>query len=112
MKAFVIQLDELPAQPCPCGSAQRGFGDLPGAVASMHLVRICGEATTHHHARTTELYYILEGSGFVELDGERIRVRPGTAIYIPPGVRHRAIGDLRLINVPVPAFDPRDEHLD
>jgi len=78
----------------------------------MHLVRISGEAATHHHARTTELYYVLEGSGFVELDGERVPVRRGTAIYIPPGVRHRAIGDLRLINVPVPAFDPRDEHLD
>lgn len=112
MNASIIQLDELPVQTCPCGSARRGFRDLPGAVASMHLVEVSGEAAIHHHEHTTELYYILEGSGFIELDGQRVPVRPGSAIYIPPGVRHRAVGHLKLLNVPVPPFDPRDEHLD
>ena len=112
MKPSVVQLDEVPAQACPCGSARRGFVGLPGGVASLHLVEIHGEAALHHHERTTELYLVLEGTGFVDLDGERIPVRPGTAIYLPPGVRHRAVGTLRLINVPVPAFDPRDEFLD
>jgi len=112
MNPSVIQLAELPAQACPCGSARRAFRELPGAVASMHLVQISGEAAAHHHEHTTELYYILEGTGFIELDGERVPVRPGSAIYIPPGVRHRAVGKLKLINVPVPPFDPRDEYLD
>ncbi|HRI15152.1 MAG TPA: hypothetical protein PLX89_19325 [Verrucomicrobiota bacterium] len=35
-----------------------------------------------------------------------------TAIDIPPGVKHRALGQLRLINFPVPAFDAQDEFVD
>jgi len=31
---------------------------------------------------------------------------------IHPGCRHRAIGHLKLINVPIPAFDPDDEYFD
>jgi hypothetical protein len=31
---------------------------------------------------------------------------------IKPGCRHRAVGDLRILNIPVPAFDPADEWFD
>ena len=37
---------------------------------------------------------------------------PMTAIYIRPGCRHRAIGKLKIINIPVPAFDESDEWFD
>jgi mannose-6-phosphate isomerase-like protein (cupin superfamily) len=60
----------------------------------------------------TELYLILEGEGFMELDGERIAVKPMMAVFIPPGVRHRAVGRMKIINVPVPAFDEGDEYED
>jgi hypothetical protein len=48
----------------------------------------------------------------MELDGERHAVRPGDAILIKPGCRHRAIGKLKVLNVPIPAFDPADEWFD
>lgn len=48
----------------------------------------------------------------MELDGERHVVQPGDAILIKPECRHRAIGRLRVIVVPVPAFDPADEWFD
>jgi hypothetical protein len=35
-----------------------------------------------------------------------------TAIYIPPGTRHRALGHLKIVNIPVPAFDEKDEYFD
>lgn len=112
MKASVVQLDELSPVPCPCGEARRAFGNIPGAVASMHLVEIKADAAVHHHRRTTEIYLVIEGSGFIEVDGERFPVKPLTAIYLPPGAKHRAVGRLKLINVVVPAFDPTDEVLD
>jgi mannose-6-phosphate isomerase-like protein (cupin superfamily) len=112
MNARVLQLDELPPQSCPCGSTRRAFADLPGAVASLHLVDIKADAERHHHRRTTELYLVLSGTGFIELDGERVPVKPLSAVYIPPGVKHRLVGELRIINVPVPAFDPADEFVD
>jgi mannose-6-phosphate isomerase-like protein (cupin superfamily) len=108
----LVQMDEVPATDCPCGQAKRAFADEPGAPASLHITDITEEATTHYHQRMTEIYYVLEGEGEMELDGERFPVRPGSAVMIHPGCRHRAIGTLRIINVPVPAFDPSDEHFD
>lgn len=108
----MTQLDELPPQPCPCGSTRRAFAELPGAVASLHVVNVQADARTHYHRKMTEIYLVLEGEGEIELDGERFPVRPMTAIYIKPGCRHRAIGRLRIINLPVPAFDASDEWFD
>ena len=60
----------------------------------------------------TEVYYVLEGSGEVELDGNRFEIHPGMSILIKPGCRHRAIGKMKIINVPIPAFDANDEWFD
>jgi mannose-6-phosphate isomerase-like protein (cupin superfamily) len=49
-----------------------------------------GAATTpHHHPRTEEIYYILEGRGRMEIADESREVGPGDAIAIPPGARHQ-----------------------
>ena len=48
----------------------------------------------------------------MELDGTQLPVRPGSCILIKPGCRHRAIGPLKLINVPIPAFRSDDEWFD
>jgi len=97
---------------CPCGESRRAFTEDPQQSASLHLVDISSDARAHYHKRLTEIYYILEGQGEMELDGERHPVRPGDAILIKPGCRHRAIGRMRVLNVAVPAFDPRDEWFD
>jgi mannose-6-phosphate isomerase-like protein (cupin superfamily) len=112
----VSQLDEVPPVPCPCGQARRAFasedGDARRAAASVHLVDISADARPHYHKWMTEIYLVLEGEGHLELDGERVPVKPMTTVYINPGCRHRAVGKLRIINIPVPAFDPADEWFD
>lgn len=112
--AAVADLDAIPAVQCPCGWAQRAFGDVPGAPASVHRVEILDDARTHYHKAHTETYYILEcgPDAAIELDGERVPVRRGVAVMIPPGVRHRAVGRMTILNVVVPAFDPADEWFD
>jgi mannose-6-phosphate isomerase-like protein (cupin superfamily) len=97
---------------CPCGWARRAFAQVECAPASVHLVKIEEDARTHYHKHMTETYVILEGEGFLELDGERIPVRPMSTVMIRPGCRHRAIGKLTILNIPVPAFDPADEWFD
>jgi mannose-6-phosphate isomerase-like protein (cupin superfamily) len=48
-----------------------------------------GRATQrHYHRASEEIYYVVEGSGELELDGEHARVGPGDAILIPPGAWH------------------------
>ncbi len=109
---FVTQLDQIPAKTCPCGTTRRAFAGEQDTVASVHLVEIRQDAQVHYHKRMTEIYVVLEGEGEMELDGVRVPVKPMTAIYIKPGCRHRAMGPLRIINIPVPAFDETDEWFD
>lgn len=106
------QLDEVPAVPCPCGQARRGFAVPGNELATIHLVDISADARTHYHRRMTEIYLILEGEGFIELDGERVPARPMLSVMIQPGCRHRLVGRFRIVNVAIPAFDPADEWLD
>jgi quercetin dioxygenase-like cupin family protein len=110
----LAQLDSLNPTRCPCGWARRAFADVAGSPASVHLVQIEEDARTHYHKILTEIYVILEveGEGWIELDGERIPVKPLTAIMIRPGCRHRAIGRMKILNIPVPVFDPSDEWFD
>jgi mannose-6-phosphate isomerase-like protein (cupin superfamily) len=108
----ITRLADVPAVVCPCGQARRAFAAESDGVASMHVVEISADARAHYHKRMTEMYYILEGAGEIELDGERHPVRAGDAVLIKPGCRHRAIGKLRVLNVPVPAFDSADEWFD
>jgi mannose-6-phosphate isomerase-like protein (cupin superfamily) len=109
---LIAQLDEIPPQRCPCGFTRRAFASSPDNVASMHIVDIREDSQTHYHKRMTEIYLVLEGEGHIELDGQMFPVRPMTAIYIRPGCRHRAIGQLKIVNVPVPSFDEADEWFD
>lgn len=108
----ISRVAEIEPVECPCGNARRAFLNDPDRVASLHVVEISTEAKTHYHKRMTEIYYVLEGYGQIELDGERHQVQPGDAILIKPGCRHRAVGQLKVLNVPIPAFDPADEWFD
>jgi mannose-6-phosphate isomerase-like protein (cupin superfamily) len=109
---FVANLMDLSPVPCPCGQARRAFAGLEQSPASVHVVDIQKDSRVHYHKRMTEIYVILEGQGHMELDGERIPVKPMTAIMIKPGCRHRAVGNLRIINIVIPPFDAADEWFD
>ena len=73
---------------------------------------VAAATTRHRHPKSEEIYYILEGRGQMELDGQLFDVEPGDSVLIKPGCRHRAIGQLKVLNVPIPAFDPDDEWFD
>ena len=53
-----------------------------------------GQATErHHHRATEEIYLVTKGSGELDVDGERRRVRRGDAVLIPPGAWHALEND-------------------
>jgi mannose-6-phosphate isomerase-like protein (cupin superfamily) len=106
-----VHLNQIEAQRCPCGWTRRAFA-ADGSPASVHRVEIDADAQVHYHKRMTEIYVVLEGDGWLELDGERVAVSPMSAVLIKPGCRHRAVGGLKLLNIAVPAFDPADEWFD
>ena len=113
MKNYIIeQMDEIESTQSPCATTRRAFVSPDNPVATIHMVDISKDSKIHYHKKLTEIYLILEGEGHMELDGELVPVKPMTSILIKPGCRHRAVGKMRIVNVPVPAFDPEDEWFD
>ncbi len=113
MKNYSIEnLESLAPVPCPCGETRRAFTDDADGIASIHMVDISEDSKPHYHKKLTEIYLVLEGEGHMELDGDLIPVKPMTTILIKPGCRHRAVGKMRIVNIPVPVFDPNDEWFD
>ena len=109
--AAVADFDAIAPVPCPCGQARRAFAGVPGSPLSLHRTDIALDGRTHFHKRLTEVYYVLEcdADAAMELDGERVPVRPGLAVMIPPYTQHRALGRMRVLIAVTPPFDPADE---
>ncbi len=71
-----------------------------------------GTATQrHYHARSEEIYLILEGSGELEVDGERREIAAGDAVLIPPRAWHELTAGqsgVRLLCCCVPPYADDD----
>lgn len=71
------------------------------------------ESSTPHALKTTEVYYILEGEGIMNIDKESSKVRAGDMIYIPPNAKQSITNsgnsDLKFICIVDPAWRPEDE---
>ena len=102
------------------GSTIRELLGLPTApVRNQSLAEASlepGQATQrHYHAETEEIYYVVEGAGEMELDGERRRVQPGDAVLIPPGTWHQIRADtarLRFLCCCAPPYRHEDTYFD
>ncbi len=102
------------------GSTIRELLGLPTApVRNQSLAEAAleaGQATErHYHAESEEIYYVVEGSGEMELDGERRRIEVGDAVLIPPGARHQIradAGGLRFLCCCAPAYRHEDTFFD
>ncbi len=65
----------------------------------------------HYHPTAEESYYILSGTGRVELNGENQNIQPGDAVAIPANTVHQIFNisdmDLIFLAVCVPAWTPQ-----
>jgi mannose-6-phosphate isomerase-like protein (cupin superfamily) len=59
-------------------------------------------AEVHHVARTDEFYYVIDGEGELVLDDERIELHRGVVVYVPRGVKHKAVGKLTVLTICIP----------
>jgi mannose-6-phosphate isomerase-like protein (cupin superfamily) len=68
------------------------------------------ETDRHYHRESEEIYFVLEGKGTLELDGESREVGPGDAALLPPGSWHqiRAATALRFLCCCAPAYSHED----
>jgi mannose-6-phosphate isomerase-like protein (cupin superfamily) len=110
---LVRRIQDAPTVPCPCGQSTRAITRSDTPVCNFHITFI-KDSVRHYHRRCTEVYYILEGQGKMEMNGATVEVEPGMVIYIEPGTRHRleSAAGVRTIVFGVPALEPEDEYFD
>src|SRR4051812_13966944 len=92
-KAKVVAVEEVPANRRRGGEIRTVLS--PGTVGSTSgfmgaAILAPGERIAeHYHPYSEEFLYLVRGALAVDLDGERLELRPGQGVYIPIGTRHR-----------------------
>jgi mannose-6-phosphate isomerase-like protein (cupin superfamily) len=93
-----------------------GQGESAGEISSHSLAQIQippGKSSSfHYHKVSEETYFILEGQGWMSLDGREFTLNPGQAILIQPGEIHQICNqgekELKFLAICVPAWVPED----
>jgi mannose-6-phosphate isomerase-like protein (cupin superfamily) len=52
-----------------------------------------GKIDTQEPHSVDEVYYVIEGNGFIKLDGKDHQIRQGTSIFVPAKAEHRFHGN-------------------
>ena len=109
----LVDFANLDGTDCPCGTARRAFADIEDFPGTVHVTEISIDAKLHYHKTLTETYYFLEcdDDAKMQLDDDVIDVHPGMCIMIRPGIKHKAIGKMKVLIMVLPKFDPADEYL-
>ena len=109
---LVRRLQEAPTVPCPCGQSTRILTRQDTAVCNLHVTFI-KDSIKHYHKECTEVYYILDGQGKMELNNDVIDVAPGTVVFIEPYTAHRLWSQdgVRTVVFGLPAVKAEDEYL-
>ncbi|MCG8505524.1 MAG: cupin domain-containing protein [Sphingomonadales bacterium] len=95
-KPFFIKIDDAPTGKLKFdrGWTRRLVNENTGAknvdVHINHINDDSGPGELHYHARTENVYIVLEGVLEVVVEGERHLLEPGWVGYIPPGAHHTA----------------------
>ena len=101
------------------GSTIRSLLDLSNApVENQSLAEASlvpgGETERHYHRLSEEFYYVLEGKGFMEIEGETREVTVGDAILIPVGAWHQLSSKkgMRFLCCCAPAYAHEDTYFE
>ena len=113
----IKNLNEVPSFTTKDGSeirellASRNSGIRNQSLAEARLP-VGASTREHFHKVTEEIYYITHGAGRMRIEGEVREVKPGDAIAIPPGQKHKLWNTgsepLRLLCSCAPAYQDED----
>ena len=68
--------------------AYRNSGIVNQSLAEAR-VPVGSSTQEHYHPKTEEIYFITHGQGRMRIESEEQEVKPGDAIAIPPGKKHK-----------------------
>ncbi len=47
----------------------------------------------HYHEQARQFFFILSGTGTLEVDGRRERLQPFEGVEVPPGIPHQMVNE-------------------
>lgn len=53
------------------------------------IAKLQGEFVMHHHEEEDELFYVIDGTLFIELEDQTLELNQGEFVIIPKGVPHK-----------------------
>ena len=84
---MIVHLADVKAQPEPYADYRQIFETKRLNVTHVRIK--AGETVPSHvHRDEDQVYYVVNGTGFVELDGQRTDVAGGSGVLIPLGTEH------------------------
>lgn len=111
--SIVCSLADAPTVPCPCGQSPRPLTIVDTPTCNLHVTFIT-DSVHHSHRQCAEVDMILEGTGTLELNDDRVEGTPGTVVSIETGTRYRLsrVKGVQAVVFGVPALLPDDEFFD
>ena len=89
--------------------------DLQIRYSLAHAVVEPGRTSLRHRLATSEVYYILQGTGTMHIDAKTAQVGQGQAVYIPPHcmqhIENTGAVDLVFLCIVDPAWRQQDEEV-
>jgi len=72
-----------------------------------------GKRSLRHKLQSSEIYYILEGTGIMKINEESFMVKKGDSVFVPPmseqSIENSGTEDLRFLCIVDPAWKIKDE---
>lgn len=105
MKYKVIRAKEIKEQDFGYIKVKQLLNQKDVDNVSAALIKINGTNKKVVNKRGDALYYIIEGKGSFNIDGEEILVETGDLVYIPKGIPYFDKGNLVMLSFNNPRFD-------
>jgi mannose-6-phosphate isomerase-like protein (cupin superfamily) len=83
-----VEYKNLPGRDHKMIIGPQNFGGAKNMCFGVAVFPPVSHAPPHVHGKEEEIIYILSGQGEIYFDGKPEPLRPGTCVYIPPGIEH------------------------
>ena len=111
-QVIVRNANDVESVSCPYGDAVRVVTGGESDIANVHIITVT-EGSAHFHSGYSEIYYVLEGSGSMEIEGKEYNISPGSVVVIPEDCVHSLISDtdspLKFVIFGVPGMSVEDD---
>ena len=82
---------------------------------SLRLLKLAKDKFVHlhHHHKTTQIYFILEGTARATVDDKSVVLKPYQILRVPPDALHsiRTVDEAVVLSISVPPLEASDQHV-